>query len=85
MAPSGSARNSTTVPAVVEPNVAVYALGRDSKKKVPVLPWLYVAIVTELCRQVLGCIRGNWWRWSGANLRCISCSQFVEKYIPIEV
>jgi len=54
MAPSGSARNSTTVPAFVDTNVAVYALGRDSEKKVPVLPWLYVAIVTELCRQVLG-------------------------------
>jgi len=27
MAPSGSARNSTTVPAFVDTNVAVYALG----------------------------------------------------------
>lgn len=33
MAPSGSARNSTTVPAFVDTNVAVYALGRDSDKK----------------------------------------------------
>jgi len=33
MAPSGSARNSTTVPVFVDTNVAVYALGRDSDKK----------------------------------------------------
>ena len=33
MEPSGSARNSTTVLAFVDTNVAVYALGRDSNKK----------------------------------------------------
>ena len=33
MVPSGSARNSTTVPAFVDTNVAVYALGRDNDKK----------------------------------------------------
>ena len=33
MASSGGARISTTVPAFVDTNVAVYALGRDSDKK----------------------------------------------------
>ncbi len=32
MAPSGEERNSTNVPAFVDTNVAVYALGRDSAK-----------------------------------------------------
>lgn len=61
MAPSGSARNSTTVPAFVDTNVAVYALGRDSDKKTRAKQILDDAPIasSQVINEVISVLMGN--------------------------